>query len=257
MAGFLEGPHRYSGRLLTVVFRTPADLNRWLPRPLHAADPHVGLLKIYQLKLRPENGDPLPPAFSQYLQVCLTSLAAPAGREPRHFNMLLWEQRDWSIVGAAGSGMPKKLATIELTWTFPTEHDYDFDRGTHLYQTDVHRHGLPVLSFRGQLGTRPDRFEEPPFNNFYTVQELPPAVTGPGGTRVYQIDVTELRWGPPTYGSGTLTFWPTPDDSYAQAELLRTLATVDVQGCVLRDISWLRDYSRAPELLMVVRHQSE
>ena len=226
---------RYTGRVLYVTFRTAADLSAWLPAPLAAADPHAGFLKLYELKRRPEIGAPLPPAFSQYHEACVTVLAAPPGEVTRHYNLFMWVSHDWAIYKArAALGWPKKIATIAMTRTYPAPDRYDQDEGSLTFAVDVSRYGYPILSVRARLD--PHAPEQPgvPFNGFYTVRHIPAPLDGDEDLRELLVIETRDGWaGPAVYGSAEVTLRDAPDEE------LSLLGTLQVNGCWLRDVGWV------------------
>ncbi len=225
---------RYTGRVLYVTFRTPADLGQWLPPPLVAADPHEGFLKVYELKRRPEHGEPYPPSFSQYREVCVTVLAGPPGEALRHYNLFMWVNRDWATYKAREAlGWPKKLADIEVTTTFPASGRYDADVGTRAFAADVVRHGYPLIRVRAALDPDAPEQPTPPFNGFYTVRHIPAPI---GGDAIRELLVIETRdgwFGDGTYGQATVELGEAPDEE------LGLLAPAEVTGCVLRDVGWV------------------
>ena len=227
-------PDRYTGRVLYVSFRTETDLSAWVPEPLIVSDPHVGFLKIYELKRRPETGPAPAPNFSQYREVCVTVLAGPAGEEARHYNLFMWVDRDWALYKAREAfGWPKKLADIHLTATYPGDGRYDLDDGTNNFAADMSRWGYQIMAVRAQLNPDAQAQPTPPFNGFYTVRRLPGPV---GGEPISEVLVIETRDGwfrGGTYGTAEIEFFNAPDEELA------ALGPAEVTGCVLRDVGWV------------------
>ena len=225
---------RYTGRVLYVTFRTETDLSAWLPPPLVPADPHEGFVKIYQLKRRPEHGDPLPPNFSQYNEACVTVLAGPPGEQARHYNLFMWVDRDWALYKAREAlGWPKKLADIHITDTFPSDERYDLDEGTARYEADMSRWGYRVMGVRAELDPAAPAQPAPPFNGFYTARHVPAPI---GGQPISELLVIEPRDGwfrPGVYGTADIEFFDAPDEE------LSLLGPVEVTGCVLREVGWV------------------
>lgn len=231
---YLMAAERYTGRVLYVTFRTSADLDRWLPPPLRAANPHEGFLKVYELKRRPEHGAPLPPSFSQYHEVCVTVLAAPPAEPPRHYNLFMWVDRDWATYkGREALGWPKKLADIHMTGVYPSAQRYDRDEGTDLFSVDVTRHGYPIVRVGAHLDPNAEPQPSPPFNGFYTVRHIPPPSGGAWTRELLVIETRDGWFGPGTYGSATVELFNAPDEELA------LLSPVEVTGCVLRDVGWV------------------
>lgn len=226
---------RYTGRVLYVTFRTAADLSQWLPPPLQMDDPHTGFLKLYELKRRPENGQPYPPAFSQYYEACIAVLAGPSGSVLRHYNLFMWVSRDWAMYKARSAfGWPKKLANINMTSTYPDGDAYDRDREVSEFSADVDRYGYSIIKVRAQLDPAAPAGNRQPFNGFYTVRHIPAPLDG--GEDIRELLVIEPRdgwFGNEVWGEATVEFGSAPDEE------LELLGTVVVTDCVLRDTGWV------------------
>ncbi len=235
-------PHIFSGRVCFVMVRTEADLTPFVPYPLVPGDDHRAFLKVYQLKYRPVGSVPKPPAFSQYLQVCLCVLAAPPGEPLGHYNLLLWELREWSLGGAEPFGWRKKLASIEVTSLFPTPDRYDVDEGTNVYQAEVHQFGRPIVELRADLsgGGVPDPGLAA---GFYSVRYRDDGVPArrTATSEVTRITVEDPFLGPPVSGLGDLRITPGVGYSPEEVEMLDAFSALEVEGVVLRDIGWRRD----------------
>lgn len=226
---------RYTGRVLYVTFRTTADLSQWLPPPLQIDDPHEGFLKLYELKRRPEDGQPYPPAFSQYYEACIAVLAAPPGETLRHYNLFMWVSHDWAMYKARSAfGWPKKMANINMTSTYPDDEGYDRDRDISEFNIDVDRYGYQIMRIRARLDATAPPKEKKPFNGFYTVRHIPAPIDG--GDDVRELLVIEPRDGwfaNEVWGEATVEFGSAPDEE------LDLLGAVEVTGCVLRDTGWV------------------
>jgi len=226
---------RYTGRVLYVTFRTQADLSRWLPPPLQIDDAHEGFLKLYELKRRPEGGQPYPPAFSQYYEACVAVLAAPPGELLRHYNLFMWVSHDWALYKARSAfGWPKKIANIAMTFTYPDKDEYDRDREIREFNVDVDRYGYPIIRVRAQLDPAASAGQRKPFNGFYTIRHIPAPVGG--GEDIRELLVIEPRdgwFGDEVWGEATVEFHDAPDEE------LGALGPVDVTECVLRDTGWV------------------
>jgi|GEM_PF-1475490 len=237
---------RYTGRVLYVTFRTKSDLSRWLPLPLHMENPHEGFLKIYELKRRPENGKPYPPAFSQYHEACVTVLAAPPGEIARHYNLFMWVTHDWAIFKArAAFGWPKKIANINMTSLFASEGRYDNDPGSHQFNVDVDRYGYQIIKVRAVLNLECSPQDTKPFNGFYTVRHIPAPL---GEEDIREILVIEPRdgwFGPGIWGEANIEFGDAPDEELSQ------IGPVTVTGCVLRDTKWILPAWPARKLMTI------
>ena len=227
-------PDRYTGRVLYVTFRTDIDLSQWLPPPLEAVDPHEGFIKLYDLKRRPEHGDPYPPGFSQYHEACVTVMAAPPGETPRHYNLFMWVTHDWATYKARSAlGWPKKIADIAITRTFAAPDRYDHDSGTSVLAADVSRYGYRILSVRAELDPNTEAQPSQPFNGFYTVRHIPGPIGGADLCELLVIEPRDGWFGPGTFGAATVEFGDAPDEE------LSALGEAQVTGCVLRDVGWV------------------
>ncbi len=226
---------RYTGRVLYVTFRTEANLADWLPAPLQMDDPHEAFLKVYELKRRPEDGEPYPPGFSQYHETCITVLAAPPGEVARHYNLFMWVTHDWALYKArAAFGWPKKLANIRITSTFPGDGRYDRDSEIDQFNVDVDRYGYSIIRVRAKLDPDAPAKTAKPFNGFYTIRHIPAPVDGGSGIR--ELLVIEPRDGwfrDEVWGEATVEFGNAPDEELA------LLGPADVTACVLRDTGWV------------------
>ena len=226
---------RYTGRVLYVTFRTPAELTQWLPPPLQMDDVHEGFLKLYELKRRPEGGLPYPPAFSQYYEACIAVLAAPPGELLRHYNLFMWVSHDWALYKARSAfGWPKKIASIAMTFTYPDKDEYDRDLEISEFNVDVHRYGYPIMRVRAELSSATPAGQKKPFNGFYTIRHIPAPVDG--GEDIRELLVIEPRdgwFGDEVWGKATVEFDDAPDEE------LGLLGPVEVTDCVLRDTGWV------------------
>lgn len=231
---YTMSPDRYTGRVLYVTFKTDVDLAAWLPPPLEPVNPHEGFIKVYELKRRPETGDPLPPNFSQYNEVCVTVLAAPPGEIPRHYNLFMWVDHDWALYKAREAfGWPKKLADIHLTAAYPGDERYDLDEGTSQFNADMSRWGYHVMSVRAVLDPEAPPQPAPPFNGFYTVRHFPGPEGGHDTSEVLVIETRDGWFRGGTYGTATIDLYDAPDEE------LSALGPVEVTGCVLREVGWV------------------
>lgn len=228
--------NRYTGRVLYAGVRTRADLDAWLPSPLSAVDPHEAFLKLYRLRRRPLDGDPLPPAFSQYHEVCIATLVTtPTDPVPRHFNLFMWLDRDWAVYKYRETfGWPKRLADIAVSDTFLADDGRDHDRGSAAYAVDVVRHGYPLLRVRARLdGSSP--YVPAPFDGFYSVRNVPASIPGeePAVSELLRISPEEGWARPLTTGSAEVETAAAPDDRPD------ALGITEVTGCALMDVGWV------------------
>lgn len=226
---------QYTGRVLYITFRTPADLSRWLPAPLKMEDVHEGFLKLYELKRRPVGGPPYPPAFSQYYEACVAVLAAPRGELPRHYNLFMWVSRDWALYKARSAfGWPKKIANIAMTSTYPDNGAYDRDKDVGEFNVDVDRYGYPIIRVRARLNADAPAGRRVPFNGFYTIRHIPAPIGSTDDVRELLVIEPRAGWfGAEVWGDATVDFGSAPDEE------LEMLGPIEVTGCVLRDTGWI------------------
>lgn len=227
-----------TGRIFQAVFKTDVDLGQFVPAPLEVPDPHHGLVKVYQLRMRRE-GSPQPlPKYSQYKQVCLTVAAAPRALPTMHYNLLLWDDRDWAAVGPTPFGWRKKVADIELSWVFPGSGRFDRDPGFTRFDTEIYRYGDPIMRLESFLNAGSLQFEEPPFGGFYSVHKSNDEGVVPRVSEalVFDLDFEDLAFG----SGGTVKLSAVPDDPPAEADLMTKIGEAEIVGCSLRNVFWRR-----------------
>jgi hypothetical protein len=226
---------RVAGKVTQILFTTENDLRPFVSEAFELADSHRAFAKVFELKFGPVDRPFLPPAFSQYRQVSLAVMGGPRGLEPRHINLLMWEQRGWSL-GYGGDLWHKKLADIEMTALYPVEERYRDPAVPTPFMVDVSTYGSPLMHFEGALDGVA-RIAPPPANGFY--------FGGRNGADIYCLPLREAYLGEPWHGGGTLKFWrspdeyptPTPGDWRASA-----FGDVEVEGFCVQDITFMRDY---------------
>ncbi len=226
---------RYTGRVLYGMFRTKADLSRWVPPPLKCVDPHAGFIKLYSLKRRVVGSSPAAPSFSQYHEACITVEAAPPGEPPRHYNLFMWVTHDWALYKARSVlGWPKKIADISLTDTYPGESGYDYDTEVRDFRGDVSRYGHKIISLDAQLDPGAPAQKMPAFNGFYTIRHIPSPVSADEDIRELLVISPRDGWvANDVWGTGSLSFGDAPDEELSQ------LGEVELTSCVLRDTGWV------------------
>lgn len=229
-------PHlfRCTGQVMQAWFRTEADLRSLVPKAFELSDPHRAFLKVYELKFGPVGQAYLRPAFSQYRQVGVTVMAAPAQQPPMHVNLFMWEERGWSMQSGGGDvRWHKKMAEIEITRIFPLERAESDE--TLAFNVDVSTLGVALMRFDGQLDGKV-RMEPPPLNGFY--------FGGNEGEPVYALPLREPYLGPAWHGGGSLEFWASPHESPLRLGdwSAASLGNVVVEGFCVQDVRFLRDY---------------
>jgi hypothetical protein len=198
-------------------------------------DLHEGFLKLYELKRRPEDGQPYPPAFSQYYEACVAVLAAPPGEILRHYNLFMWVSHDWALYKARSAlGWPKKLANIAMTFTLPVSDPAAGAKEIREFNVDVDRYGYPIMRVKSFLDPAAPAKQSKPFNGFYTIRHIPAPLDG--GDDIRELLVIEPRdgwFGNEIWGEATVEFGNAPDEE------LELLGPVEVTACVLRDTGWV------------------
>jgi Acetoacetate decarboxylase (ADC) len=231
----------FSGSLFFLMLESDVDLSPWVPYPLQLVDPHKFFVKVYQLRMRPKPGAPRSPAFSQYTQACVTVLAAPPGQEPGHHNLVLWEEREWSITPDQ-IGWRKKLASVDTTFLFPTDDRFDADEGTDEYQADVHLDGKPLMTLRANLDGSTGEADPGVSGGFFAVSfdDDGDPLLGTASATVNRVDVANLILTPPTTGTGSVEFFESTTYEPGENALVRALNAAKVTGAAMRNVGWTR-----------------
>jgi Acetoacetate decarboxylase (ADC) len=217
-------PTTFSGSVLFVMLASPVDLSPWVAHPLQLVDPHHVFLKVYRLRTRPVPGAPKPPAYSQYTQACITVLAAPPGHEPGQHNLVLWEEREWTI-GPDQIGWHKKLVDIEVADASPE------------YLVDVHVGGRPLLSVRASLDGTPGVADPGIAGGFFGVTYDDESERS--GV-VSRVDVADLVLTEPVTGTGSVELVESSTYEPEENALVRALQSATVTGVALRTVKWTR-----------------
>lgn len=223
------------GQLLWILFETSTDLTPFLPAGIAPVNPHRAFIKAERLKIRSAMSDVHPPAFNQYQQICLTTLAQTApGAAPAHRNILMWEDRHWAI----GSSMAaaKRYGQIEMTQVFETERAA-IDQGAPIpFRVDVETSGFSLLRFDGELDGV-ERAVVPPYGQFF--------VGGEAGSALQVLTLKSHSLSRPLHGTGTLTFGEAPNErgnlpGSGEPWPASMFEDIRVTGCVLQDIQFTR-----------------
>jgi hypothetical protein len=197
----------HTGRVLKVDFHTSVDLSTSLPEGVIAVHPHVASLTVVRAKRRPEAGSGgVELGFGQYqeayISIATQTEAQTTDATAGEHRLAQWHNRPWPIQRRPIERQRTRHATIEQTWRFPQPDGRDLDPDWVWHDVDVHRLGVPILSFRGLLEG---------------VDEANPEIA---------------------FGSGSLSFFASPDDEEFEAALFDALGTVEVDGFSLRDATW-------------------
>ncbi len=225
---------RFYGQILHIPFQTSTDLSPFLPPGLTAADPHRAFIKAERLKIRSVEADAGPSAYSQYQQICISTLASAPGFGVRHRNMLLWEDRHWQIGSSAVAG--KRHADIEMTQVFEQERALVQGGEPIPFFINVDTLGFPLMRFSGVLDGR-ERAATPPYTGFY--------VGGEPGADLQALTLDSSELTRPIHGGGALSFGQAPNERSTGPDGLwpaALLKDVRVDGCIFQDISFTRVY---------------
>lgn len=121
---------RFVGHVGWAVLETAEDVGALLPPGVVAAEANRVLVKAY--RLRRASASVLPGTarapMHQYCQVCVSVVAGPGSASPladgKHFNLVMWNDQPSSFEANIEAGNRKRLAPIEVSWSFPeTERD--------------------------------------------------------------------------------------------------------------------------------------
>jgi hypothetical protein len=227
-------PSNY-GQTMNIMFTTSTDLNAFMPPGLTAVDPHRAFIKAERIKLRSPKSEKRTAAFTQYEQICITTMATTPEFGPRHRNILMWEDRAWAV----GSTLlaVKRWGKVDMTQIFDLDHKL-VAQGTPVpFFVTVQQDGHTLMTFAGSLDGQ-KRAELPPYPGFY--------VGGDPGQDLTALTLDASDFSNPIHGTGTLSFGASPADRGAAgpgkgwpATLLKDIR---VQGCVFQDFSFTRSY---------------
>lgn len=226
---------KFYGQTLDIMFTTSTDLTGFMPAGLLPVDPHRGFIKAERIKIRTPETDAQPAGFSQYQQICITTMAQAPGFGPRHRNILMWEDRPWAI----GSSMVavKRFGIVEMTQIFEPDHVMVGAGEAVPFYLDIQNYGHSMLSFAGKLDGK-KRVETPAYGGFY--------VGGEPGADLKALTLDNFAFTRPLYGTGTLTFGQAPNEQASTPAGAMWPATlikdVQVEGCVFQDFGFQRTY---------------
>lgn len=223
-------PSWFMGTIMQAMFTTEKPINELLPSGLHPKDSHAAFLKVYQMKHGPLEGPVERPSKGQYLQVCVGTMAAPDGRKPRHYNLMMWG----SNYGPTHPGQPgwnKEPAQIAVSWLIRGEERFYADRVVP-YMVDVSIDGSPVVTFDGRLD-HVKAIDLPPMNGFY--------VRGYDRSEVLYLPLRDATLGVPVYGSSASISFHSRTSMVAEwnPELL---GAIECRGFGVQDVMFLRNY---------------
>lgn len=246
------------GQMAEIAFTTSADLQAFMPPGLTVVDPHKAFIKAERVKLRSPESDKLTAAFTQYEQICITTMATTPQYGPRHRNILMWENRGWAI-GGSMLGV-KRYADIHMPHIFDIDYAISEQGGLVPFYVDVWLNNTQLMNFSGQLDGK-KRIEHQPYPGFYT--------GGEPGQDLLAMDLAASEFSLPLHGTGTLRFGalenrltdrrvapggtapfetnapPGPGKNWA-ATLLKD---IEVQGLIFQEFSFSR--SRGSEFHLV------
>lgn len=188
------------GHVFTIPFTTSTDLNAFMPPGLEAVHPHRAFIKAERIKIRSPEADAMPPSFTQYHQLCITTMATAPGFGERQRNILMWEDRPWAVGGSMLA--VKRWADIQMTEIFEGDRRIVEQGGSVPFHINVWLKGVSLMSFAGQLDGK-QRSQLPPYPGFF--------VGGDPGQELLAMDLAAHSFSRPMYGAGELVFGePTP-----------------------------------------------
>jgi hypothetical protein len=246
---------RFTGKLMQAWFTTDFDIESMMPPALEIAGaPNRAFIKVYELKARQLGRPILGPGHSQYKQICVSIMVRPKGTdlEPRQHNLFMWEARGWAM-GTGGLAWPKKQAEMEITQVWPIEAQYP-DLLPLDYRVEVRDFNAALMTFDGVIDGI-ERVTPPPLNGFYIPDNNDP-------TFVYHLALQDSFLGEPLHGTGTLEFGFAPyevdspsvlKDSKGRPlgrESAGVLGKVDVEGFVLQDVMFYREYGTPAKIYL-------
>jgi hypothetical protein len=243
-AGGATGPYIPTnyGQTMVIPFTTSTDLSVFMPPGLTAVDPHKAFIKAERVKLRNPKSDKMPAAFTQYDQICITTMATTPEFGPRHRNILMWENRAWAV----GSTMlaVKRWGNVQMTPMYELDHKL-VAQGTPVpFYVTVEQDGYNLMTFAGMMDGK-KRVDNPAYPGFY--------IGGDPGQDLFALTLDASEFSNPCYGTGTLTFGENPSDrgpaGPGKGWSAHLLKDIQVQGCIFEDFSFSRSYG--PEMKVV------
>jgi hypothetical protein len=227
-------PSNY-GQTMNILFTTSTDLNEFMPPGLKAVDPHHAFIKAERIKLRNPKSDKMTAAFTQYDQICITTMATTPEFGPRHRNILMWENRAWAV----GSTLQavKRWGDVQMTPMYDLDHKL-VGQGTAVpFFVTVEQDGHNLMTFAGTLDGK-KRIDAPAYPGFY--------VGGDPGQDLMALTLDASEFSNPLYGTGALDFGANPNDrgpaGPAKGWSPSLLKDIQVQGCIFQDFSFTRSY---------------
>jgi hypothetical protein len=227
-------PSNY-GQTMNIMFTTSTDLNAFMPPGLTAVDPHRAFIKAERIKLRSPKSDKMPAAFTQYDQICITTMATTPQFGPRHRNLLMWENRAWAV----GSTLlaVKRWGAVQMTPIFELDHKLVAQGAPVPFYITVEQDGHMLMTFVGALDGK-KRAEAPPYPGFY--------VGGDPGQDLLALTLDASNFSNPLEGTGALSFGDSPADrgpaGPGKGWPATLLKDIQVEGCVFQDFSFTRSY---------------
>jgi hypothetical protein len=192
--GGVHIPGNY-GQVAEIIFTTSTDLNAFMPPGLTAVDPHRGFIMAERIKLRSPESDKMTAAFTQYDQVCITTMATTPQFGPRHRNILMWEDRVWAVSGKE-LGV-KRWGDIQMPEIFEIDHKLIGQGEVVPFHVDVWQSNHQLMSFAGEFDGK-KRVEHQPYPGFY--------VGGDPGQDLVVMNIAASDFSRPLHGTGTLQF---------------------------------------------------
>jgi hypothetical protein len=185
----------YYGQMAEIAFTTSADLQAFMPDGLTVVDPHKAFVKATRAKVRSPQADKMRPVFSEYMQVCVTTMAKTPQFGVRQRNILKWEDRGWMIPGDE-MGV-SRYADIHMPEIFDIDYAIAEQGGLVPFYVNVFAGMTQLLAFSGKLDGK-TKIEHMPLPGFYT--------GGDPGQDLLAKDIAAAEFSLPLSGTGTLGF---------------------------------------------------
>ncbi len=193
-AGGVQVPDAY-GQVAEIAFTTSADLQAFMPPGLTVVDPHKAFIKAERAKIRSPEADKWPAVFNNYEQICITTMATTPQFGVRQRNILMWEDRGWTIPGNE-MGV-KRYADIHMPNIFDIDYAIAEQGGLVPFYVNVFAGTTQLMAFSGKLDGQ-KRIEHHPYPGFYT--------GGEPGQDLLAMDIAASEFSLPLGGTGTLSF---------------------------------------------------
>jgi hypothetical protein len=211
-------PWRYAGWVLSIEYELdPRVAKTFLPVRFGRATGRAAL-HIADWQATSDGSELLDPAYAQYKEAFVVLEAIRQG-ELANFCPLIYVDQDISLVRGLLQGLPKKLASIWLTRSYPIDHPAaaPIRAGTNLGATVAVKDRRLVeaaLRLTGRDGQRIGFLRQPTYGLF----GLPSLLGGPRAARprLVRLAADAIVVGPVAEAEATIRFLPSPRDELAE-----------------------------------------